>query len=224
MKNLVFIFIAISILNSCSISSKKNNGNVLLIEQSSKQYKAGKVFFPKELVEHFPVEFNANSLRYSVCYSNELGPLSLYLVNHFSSINELPRNLISYSASDSCLLIINKFATLENYINLELTEKDKRFVELDCYDNKLPIPNFYEFNYDNNNNVLWQFDKNIRLSDCKLPFDYKINVIDAKTGKYVNDSLLSTNIGMPKAWEHGYSRGVAYSIKDSIIIYWLNIW
>lgn len=224
MKNLVFIVIATLILNSCSICSKKNNENVLLLEQSSKQYKAGKAFFPKELVEHFPVEFSANSLRYSVCYSSELGPLSLYLVNHFSFINDLPRNLISYSASDSCLLVINRFATKENYINLELTENDKRFIELDCYKNKLPIPNFYEFNYDKNNKVLWQLDKNVRLSDCNLPLDYQINVIDAKTGKFFNDSLLSTNIGMPKAWEHGFSRGIAYCLKDSVVIYWLNVW
>ena len=110
------------------------------------------------------------------------------------------------------------------YIDIELSDGEKMEIEKKCYDDKFPIPNFYEFSYNAENETIWQFDESVIKTECKLPVDYEIFVLEAKKGKFVNDSLLSEETMMPKSWEHGLSKGVAIDKANSIIIYWLNIW
>jgi hypothetical protein len=197
-------------------------------KSTSTEYLKAKEFFPMEYVNHFPERFDESSIMYSVRFTNDLGPISLYLINRANISESILNNykklsIASYSFHDSCL-IINKYATNERFIGIQVTDQIKDdIIKMDSL-NAYPIPNFFQFIYSDKDIGLWNFNQDKKLSKCNLPFDYKIFVIESKKGKYFNNNLLDKENFMPKSWEHGLSRGVAISKEDGIIIYWLNIW
>ncbi len=129
-----------------------------------------------------------------------------------------------YLAKDTCLLIINRFAKKGYYDTIKLSAEEKIIINKNCYLTKYPVPKFYIYDYDPYNNSLWQFKKGENNTEVSLSDDYTLYVLDAKSGKFVTDSLLSKYEFMPKNWEHGFSRGIAVNKKENIVIYWLNVW
>jgi hypothetical protein len=117
-----------------------------------------------------------------------------------------------YNSSDSCLLVIDRFLSTSKYYKVENTDYDKRLIERPCYTGLFPVPNF------------WHNDFTTNETECKLPDDFVLYVIDAKQGKYLKEELLTSGWFMPKQWKNGYSKGLAMSRKRNIIIYWLVIW
>lgn len=57
-----------------------------------------------------------------------------------------------------------------------------------------------------------------------LDSTYKIFVIDAQPGIYIDTSHLYVNDFLPPKWRHGFSKGIAISATNIQIIYWLTVW
>ncbi|MBK8953345.1 MAG: hypothetical protein IPM85_14830 [Chitinophagaceae bacterium] len=121
-------------------------------------------------------------------------------------------SIADYKPNDNCLLVINRFVNKENFYDIKLSEKDSGYLERNCYSNKLPIPNFWHTPYTTNS------------TDCKLPLDFVIYVLESQKGKYFSEDLLTDGKFMPLQWRNGFSRGVAISKNRGLIIYWLAIW
>jgi hypothetical protein len=121
--------------------------------------------------------------------------------------------LAKYKSSDSCLLIINRFETLDTYKNFAIPPvKDSSQINKKCYRNQYPLPNFIEYYRPNKN------------SDLKLDNTFLIYVLEAGSGKYSEKYNLLPSPQMPDNWKNGYSKGIAISEQNKTIIYWSVIW
>lgn len=119
-----------------------------------------------------------------------------------------------YQGTDTCLLRINQFETLETLRRrIEVVDIDTNLLikQLKC--KKLPIPTFIDF-------------KNTDYGDdaLKSDKDFKIYVLEAKSGIYDLELQKQLDNQMPFEWGNGFSRGVAINLKDKAIIYWFVMW
>lgn len=217
MKLSIFI-IFVTILVGCNSNNNKSIENKISSDLNAK-YRNAKLFFGKDFVNHFPEKITKDNITFSEGFSPEFGNLELILIdkivnsNLISLINEFKEKSIAiYDASDSCLLIVNRFATRNNYYNIELSDEDKLRVNSDCYSKNYPVPNF------------WHNDFTTEATQCKLPSDFNLYVIESKAGKYFDEKKLTDGRFMPEKWKNGYSKGVAISEERNVIIYWLVIW
>jgi hypothetical protein len=181
-----------------------------------KDYQKQKNFFKDEFVNHFPRKLDTNYITFTDCASPDVGPLTLRLINRYNNINRINKiidnSIAHYASDDSCLLIVNRFATKDRFYKIKLTNEEKETIDKECYKDKLPIPNF------------WDSQIISERTDTKLPEDFIIYVLNSKKGKFVKQELLTDGSFMPTAWKNGYSKGIAISKKRKIIIYWIDIW
>jgi len=186
------------------------------IKKINIDYQESKSFYEDNFVNHFPLSLDENYVTYTESVTPEAGLIRLDLVTRLGKcdIEKIARSAIAkYKSSDTCLLVVNRFASMENYsFNIQLTEKDKRIIDLECYNELYPIPNF------------WNSDYTIKDSGCKLEEGFDIFIIEAKSGKYLKDELLTDGRYMPKKWKNGFSKGIAFSERRGVIIYWTLIW
>ena len=217
MRKLPFYFLILIMIIGCSGSKIKPDKRLMMIEQViDKEYHERKDFFKKEFVNHFPEKLHSNYITFTDCESPEGGPLTLRLINKINeeqSITKLiEKAMVHYAADDSCLLIVNRFATKDRFYKIVLSAKEKDIVNKNCYNDKVPIPNFWDSKIFSN------------TTDTRLPADFIIYVLDYKAGKFASNNLLTDGGFMPKKWKNGYSKGLAVSEKQKIIIYWIEIW
>lgn len=196
------------------------NGQKADIE-STIDYINSKKDFEKELVDHFPertitvphtIINSKNVEKNDVCFM-------LYEYQVSSSVKDTLINFlnkkktIKYSSNDNCLLIVNRFETIETSENrLSVEIKDSSKIEKPCYYNLLPIPNFIDYS------------NPIAENDLKLEADFDIYVLEAKSGNYFKEFKLAPNPQMPKEWHNGYSKGISIGKQKNTIIYWSIIW
>lgn len=177
-------------------------------------------FFKDEFVNHFPRQINSV---YTVKHTltGRFGPTSLMLSEFVSSayLDSL-KNYYSqnhdktYHSSDSCLLVVNKFTTKENeYKTRKASNKEKvDYLNKNCLEEKLPIPNFYDFENATDSTI------------CKLTPGFIVYVLEAKSGVFWDDKYLVKTNYMPVEWEHGYSKGIALNEKTMEVIFWFILW
>lgn len=172
--------------------------------------------FKDYMLDGFPSELDSNYIKYTVSRSPEAGLIRLDVIYKCSLCLDQYNDssfIAIYNSNDTCLLIANRFASLDNYsFNIKLDYSDSLKIDPSCYEGKYPIPNF------------WHNDYTTDETECKLPEDFNIYVEDAKQGKYLSSELLTDGRHMPTKWKNGYSRGVAISEKRGIIIYWVIVW
>ena len=118
-----------------------------------------------------------------------------------------------FGAADTNLLVVNVGKSLE-----ETGFSVKRDTNFEERLNRLsksnyPIPNFYKLNLDNGERTRSQ-----------LSHDFKIIVIRSEKGLFGDFDKLADRRYVPKVWEHGFSKGIAISKKQALIIYWVAIW
>ena len=215
---IVFIFNAIEFQSCTNLPSHKKNNHQLTAEIKfiNREYKKARKFFEKEYVSFFPKELDSNFVDFTDSFSPKMGEVGLYLTCKLTDNNltkYFTKNAIAtYNPLDTCLLVVNRFATKANFYNIKISAKDKILINRLCYKNKYPIPNFYTNKF------------SVNSTTCKLSNDFTIYVLDSRHGKYLNDSLLTDGSYLPPYWSNGLSKGVAISKKKHIIIYWLTIW
>jgi hypothetical protein len=185
------------------------------------KYKEYKGEFDKKLTKHFPDKLTTypygiiratNMVKNDVCFM-----LCEYDIekNKLDSIIKRIQNIAiaKYKSNDSCLLIVNRFETIESYENrkkVEITDTTK--VNQDCFKKLYPIPNFINYHSTNGN------------ADSKLTDDFNFYVLEAESGNYWKKYNLLPNPQMPDGWKNGYSRGVAISKEKRDVIYWAIVW
>ena len=197
----------------------KKSAHQKMMEDLNKGYHESKSFFDNKFTTHFPDVLNESIITYSNSISPVLGSLGLMVIDRLNKENlvQIQKNyeqtcLRKYKASDSCLLIVDRFLTRKKYYKVENSDYDKKLVDRPCYSGKYPVPNFWHNVFTTNE------------TECKLPGDFILYVIDAKQGKFLKEDLLTNGWFMPKQWKNGYSKGVAISQQRNVIIYWLEIW
>jgi hypothetical protein len=216
--NKLLICISIFLFFGCGKGSKNKNIEDIILGEMTKKYDHAISFFGKPMTNHFPKRIESKDCSFTDSYSSELGNLELVLQcsaeNKYLSdlLKEYEKSAVAkYKATDSCLLVVNRFVNNDRHYKIKPTQNELRVVEKDCYSNQYPIPNF------------WHNHFTIDSTECKLSEDFNIYVIEAKKGKYF-EQYLSVAWFMPEKWRHGYSKGVAISEENNSIIYWLIIW
>ncbi len=88
--------------------------------------------------------------------------------------------------------------------------------------NTIPIPNFETFDFNLGKSIIkekgYYFTRNI------FPNDLEVYVIDAKYGNFFKKKCDNKRPESLKEWRHGYSRGIAVSDKENLIVFWSMIW
>lgn len=121
-----------------------------------------------------------------------------------------------YTSDDSSLLLIFSYADVieidgMTYSNQESPQRQELAKHNVNMASSLPVP---IFNID-------EYKSNTRSG---LPLDFKIHVLTAKPGKFIDEKYLEECECLPDKWKHGYSKGVAMSDEKNTVIYYLFIW
>ncbi|WP_129583059.1 hypothetical protein [Flavobacterium cyanobacteriorum] len=208
----------IYVLYFCLLINCKPNNQFLI--KTNNDYLECKNKFPKRLVEYLPTKLTNTYCSYvcsEVVSRNDVG---LKVNNYNVDISEIDsiatylqsKSIAKYSSNDTCLLIVNRFETLDSYENREdIIIKDSVKIERDCYKNLYPVPNFIEF-------------RNHSAKELNIGPDFDIYVLEAKSGNYFKEYNLKPNPQMPNNWKNGYSKGVALSREENTVIYWAIVW
>ena len=219
MKNIV-ILIILMMLNifyiGCSPDPSINSKGEMYYQKYKKN-------FDRKFIDHFPAKGIQPGISADAFSSLEhkKNNISLMLYQYGMSIegiqnlnNKFKKLAIAeYKSSDSCLLIVNRFETIETDENQKMPDINLSLLNNECYSNKYPIPNFV--NYEN-----YRKDRALRLDDS-----FTIYVLEAKkVDSWGTDFALEPAPQMPKNWKNGYSKGVAISHENHTVIYWTIIW
>lgn len=218
-----YLFIAVSVILLCSCveSSKKEErtyqeGGVLK-EYSQVISTVDTLFFshfPKSLERDEFKEYNFSGEKSYSGYPRAW----VVLKKSEEEIEKLNEKFIAkyptmLNAADSNLLVINTWKSLKES-GFSVARDDKTIKRLEeIGKSEYPIPNFYELKLDGG-------EKNV----CQLSSDFTIIVIRAEKGIFGKFDELADRSYVPSSWVHGYSKGVAISKKQNLIIYWCAIW
>ena len=220
MRKITILIISLLFLISCK--EKETNPLMLYLKQRyTEDKKALKSkytnhFFKSKHTNHFPKDID------SVTYMGTLGDthpvaeqISFMLqckinesnLKHVEKLKK--KSKVIYEATDTCLFVINRFFTTDFG---KLGKVDDSLIDQDYYRDKLPVPNLHHFDYSTDS------------TSSRLPEDFKLYVLDAEKGIFLDMDMLPCGKYMPDYWKHGYSKGFAISEKREIIIYWIVIW
>ena len=198
--------------------------NHSIMDESESRYQEYKRGFEKEFVDHFPAKRVLSATSTSSYSSkdekkNDIG-LLLYQYDvkpkEVDEVNDKFRKIAiaQYKSSDSCLLIVNRFESRQTNESREILKiDDKSLVNRECYSSKYPVPNFVNYRQYNEN-------RSLRLDDT-----FVIYVLESKkVVSWEKEFGMKANPQMPDNWKNGYSKGVAVSKEQQIVIYWTVIW
>jgi hypothetical protein len=228
--NKYLIVIILLLACCCTKVAKKNISKDITINKIyNEEYVKSITFFPLELTQHFPPKASDEFVHYCTDINlsgrlQEQYDCSMFVIKE---INKNESNFILskfkflkiYSATDSDPLLV--FSYLENEEikkeNIEIAgktiEESRKIANFNLLkENQLPIPLFDCFATQTSNTF------------SGLNESYKIMIIDAKPGIFIDISKLKINKYLPKKWTHGYSKGIALSKKENKIIYWIVVW
>lgn len=215
MKSLIYpILISVIFLFSCE--RKKE-----VIKEMNVNYFSSKEKFDKNLINHFPSKIKTLQTHIVANTNKRKNDIGLFLYEYDLTSLEISKiirdskrnNIAHYNSNDLCLLVVNRFETIESSENFENAKiNDSSLISKECYKKKLPIPNFVKYD---------EVDKN---NPTKLSKDFDIYVLEAKSGNYFKKFDLQPDSQMPTDWENGYSKGIAVCQKKKTVIYWSIIW
>lgn len=219
MKNSIYLttLILISIL---SIGCTQDHS---IVAGGEKYYQKYKKNFDKKFTDHFPAKsvFSALSADAFSSMEQKKNNFSLLLYQYdvkpeeVDEVNDKFRKaaIAQYKSSDSCLLIVNRFESKETEEDQKNPIIDSNLLIEKCYANKYPVPNFVNYRQYNENRPL-------RLDDS-----FVIYVLESKKiGSWETEFGMKADPQMPDNWKNGYSKGVAVSKEQQIVIYWTVIW
>lgn len=220
MKKITFLFATILFAAGCH-----SNINV---NETKERYLKSINFFDSALVDHFPDQLpDSCGYKTTVPHFDTLKMLGFgvdgiwlwknYPASRFRSIishfKGIAKNI--YLSSDSDLLLIFPYSDevkLEGKIYKDQEPLDRKKLALhNLRATTLPVP-------------LFEIDEFKGNTICGLTDDFKLFVLDANPGNYINERYLQECECFPEIWKHGYSKGVAISNKRKAVIYWIVVW
>lgn len=220
MRNLIILpFLVMVLTAGCQ--------NVDIRKKIQERNKHSLQFFGENLVSHFPEEI-IDSCWYSTTVPKidtlemfGFGVDKLFMIYSLSryktiasQLKDLPNT--TYETTDSSLLLVFDYC---NVIEIEgITYRDLEPLERQLLArhnvtkaSSLPVP-------------IFKIDKYKGNTISGLQEDFKLYVLDAKPGKYIDEKYLQECECLPEKWKHGYSKGVALSDERQVVIYWLIVW
>lgn len=222
MRNIIILpFIIIVLAVACQ--------NVDVSKQIQERYNKSIRFFESDIVDHFPTELTDSS-GYSTTVPKtdtmEMAGFGVdglflwktYSLLQYTAIVSKFANLsnTTYSANDSSLLLVFSYSDVieivgEIYRDQESPELQALAKHNVNKANSLPVP-------------LFEIDEYKASTMSGLTGDFKLFVLDAQPGKYIDDKYLQECECIPEQWKHGYSKGVAFSDEKQVVIYWVIVW
>lgn len=220
MRNIIILPLVVMVLTAgCQ--------NIDVKKQIQDRYKQSVQFFESDLVSHFPVEFPDSCWYVTTVPKTDTLEMAgfgvdklfmTYSLSQYKAIasdfRALPNTI--YSANDSSLLLIFDYCDVveiegSTYKNQEPPERQALAKHNVTTANSLPVP-------------LFEIDEYKGNTMSGLTEDFKIYVLDAQPGKYIDDKYLQECECLPEKWKHGYSKGVALSDEKQVVIYWVIVW
>jgi hypothetical protein len=166
-------------------------------------YVKAKMEFPDDLTDHFPYKLKSIG-QFSVitpagAYGHDMAFFCLAMKSDSLEIVDTKTRLKKagvkeYMPNDSSLIIVGD--------TVDYSKKTEG----------VPIPSFYKC------------EKDFGLNSVRLDNDFKIYVLESKSGEYMDKDDLTTHNRFPSNWKNGFSRGLAINDQEKTIIYWLTIW
>lgn len=166
-------------------------------------YAKTRMEFPLELTDHFPYELKSigqfSAITPAGAYGHDMAFFCLAIKTDSLDIMDTKTrlkksNAKEYEPNDSSLIIVGD--TVDYSQKIEGT----------------PIPSFYKY------------EKDFGLNSVRLDNDFKIYVLESKSGEYMGKEELTKDNKFPPNWKNGFSRGLAINEQEKTIIYWLTIW
>jgi hypothetical protein len=224
-----FLAVVIVILSFTGCNNFQQIGFLPVEKEIKLQKKSfGKRYKLPDLLHHFPNIVNdSNVLRLRVspptsppeydCLA-QFGEIYLFAKLNKFDVSMTLDTLNSILYSSNRLFLIN-----------QLDFKNNKFAEEkfnNAYKNKMPIPYFnrFDFNLGFIDESIFVDGDTLFLRTYSTPSDLKVFVIDAKPGNFWKFDCKEPRPKSLKDWQNGYSRGIATSEKENIIIYWAMIW
>ena len=225
--NIIIIAVLILFLSGC-FSNKENN----YLLEANKTLKYGKenfeVDYSKEgLVSHFPDKITYKPIVISVdppacppSYECSAQFGNMYLIcKADSTIDYIPTNVI-FETEYLC----------DSNIIIDLLELRRSIFPVDkCnkwYENRIPIPYFESYNFElGTKEIKKEVGGETHYKYIySIPSDLKVYVIQAESGNFWKESCNEKRPEKLKEWKNGYSKGVAISQKENIVVYWSMLW
>jgi hypothetical protein len=194
MKNRFTFFLLIILLTQCGDKRTR---------EFLESYVKAKIEFPDGLTDHFPYELKSigqfSAITPAGAYGHDMAFFCLAMKSDSLEIADTKTRLKKagakeYMPNDSSLIIVGD--TVDYSRNTE----------------GVPIPSFYKY------------EKDFGLNSVRLDNDFKIYVLESKSGEYMDKDDLTMDNKFPSNWKNGFSRGLAINDQDKTIIYWLTIW
>lgn len=134
----------------------------------------------------------------------------------------------SDSVVENAIFKTKYFCDSNIVINVSELRKDI-FFNKKCnigYDNKYPIPYFESYDFGlGKKEVKKEVEGEIHYEyRHTVPSDLFVYVIDAKAGNFWKENCNERRPDSLRYWKNGYSKGIAISRRESIIVYWTMIW
>lgn len=223
------LVILLTIVSGCSTNNSYylTQANNLLTEQ---RIMFGKETSKNNLLSHFPNRINSDSVSFhssppscppTFKCSKQFG--EIYFIvdtpDYQEELSNLQSGNIAYKTSYTNNNIIVNLSELKRDI-FPVAKCNKWFA------NKYPIPYFESFNFglgkrEEKKIVDGETHYNYTYS---IPSDLQVCVIAAEAGDFWKENCNEKRPESLKEWKHGYSRGIATSEKEKIIVYWTMVW
>lgn len=181
------------------------------------------------ITSHFPKEIEFGSSYFytidSLGYYNtqEINITITKAEKEIENLKKLYKKEQVYTIDNNCIIVVNDFIKKDDIPFMPdeevlLSESNDK-IYMTTYSNKCTksykvIPNFW--------NNFYGID---RAAKNGLNQSFKYIILAQEGGEGVYSPKLNSKISfMPSFAKHGYSKGIAYSDKDKIVIYWLIFW
>jgi len=222
MKNVFLIsLLALFFTPSCNFDDSSN--------RIQTEYSQSLMFFDENLVNAFPgtlpqyAAFSTNVLNPKELINNCFGESILYMWTQLDEktmdeylVSFSSRNMNGYNTNDSSLLLIFSYCDeIESDGKISSGWESVERQKLAKYNKSIPtaspIPYFDidEFSGEN-----WS----------GLSNDFKLYILGAESGTFINEKYLEECECLPDKWKHGYSKGIAISEERWVAIYWIVVW
>lgn len=220
--NLIIIFTGVISLSVFNCYEKNTN---ILSNEEKKDFENS--FIVNDLLSHF-YENRKGQLKYLLINPPGCPPRykclsqsgQIYIVNTYNSINHFQLNNFLYNTQyvNDSNIIINK-ARLKNDI----------FPIKKChnyFNKKYPIPYFESYNFKLGGEYIEKVvdGKTVGEYTYSIPSDLEVYVIEAEPGNFWKEKCPEPRPESLKEWKNGYSKGIAISKKEKLIVYWVIIW
>ena len=222
MRNLIILpFVIIVLTVGCQ--------NIDIRKKMQQDYKQSMQFFKSDIINHFPAKLpDSCTFGATVPKKDKLkmfgfgvDGILLWKVYSPSQYKFIASNFIDlpntiYSANDSSLLLVFDYCDVievegRTFRDQEPPERQALAKHNVITANSLPVP-------------LFEIDQYKGNTMSGLTEDFKLYVLDAKPGKYIDDKYLQECECLPDKWKHGYSKGIALSDEKQVVIYWITVW